>query len=203
MLSESPEQDELTASRGRYGIKFLAVISALVISAVLLTGYAILRKRHAARTAASAVQEKVEPAGPKGPAKVHILVDDPLLQSGNTVLGGTVKNISQEELTGLTVQLELRRRKDGSIEEKSLPLEPASLAPDQEGKYSARFPSQQYASMRLAGIKLNDSTLLAYSSGPGQKRPLEKTESKTVVVQRPGSSRDEFINTPDNPGRIP
>jgi hypothetical protein len=45
------------------------------------------------------------------------------------------------------------------------------------------------------------SNLIAYSSAQGKKRPFERFEPRTVVVKRSGRP-GEFINTPDNPGRI-
>jgi hypothetical protein len=64
-------------------------------------------------------------------------------------------------------------------------------------------PAQNFASIRLAGLKADpQSTLIAYSSSQGKKRTPERLEPKTVVVKRSGKP-GEFINSPDNPGRIP
>jgi hypothetical protein len=43
-----------------------------------------------------------------------------------TTIGGVVRNISKQELNGLSVVLELRRRKDGGLEESALPVTPAT-----------------------------------------------------------------------------
>src|SRR4030095_7899324 len=127
-----------------------------------------------------------------------------MLKGSETLIGGTVKNISQEELSNVTVELELRRRKDGNVELKSLLLEPSLLRPDEEGRYSIKLLAQEYGGVRLLGLRSGpDSALLAYTSGPGLKRPLERTESKTIVVQRPASKGEDLINSPDNPGRVP
>ena len=205
MISNSSRTDELFAtSKSSSASKVLGVVSALAIAGLLLGGYAYLRRRHAASNVKPpAPVAESKSATPKGPAKVHVLIDDPLLKSGETIIGGTVKNISNDNLTGLSVELELWRRKDGTADQKSITLDPSTLSPSQEGKYAVKFRAQEYASVRLIGVKENNSTLLAHSSGQGEKRPLEKTESKTVVVGKRSSSKDEFINTPDNPGRVP
>jgi hypothetical protein len=110
-----------------------------------------------------------------------------------TTVGGVVKNISKQDLSNLSVVLELRRRKDNGLEESILPVTPSQLQPEQEGSYSVTVPAQNFASIRLAGLKADpQSTLIAYSSSQG----------KTVVVKRSGKP-GEFINSPDNPGRIP
>ncbi len=204
MLSNSSQSGELFAeSKSSSGPKLFAAACALAIAALLFGGYAYLRNQHAANTVPGPSVTEQKAVTSKGPAKVHVLVDDPLLKSGETIIGGSVKNISNDNLTGLAVQLELWRRKDGTAEQKTVALDPATLSPSQEGRFALKFPAQEYGSIRLVGVKQNDSDLLVHSSGPGQKRPLEKTESKTVVVQKPGSNKDEFINTPDNPGRVP
>jgi hypothetical protein len=99
--------------------------------------------------------------------------------------------------------IELRRRKDGGLEEVLLPVTPSPLQPEQEGVYSLKAPSQDFASIRLAGLKADpQSTLIAYSSSQGKKRPPERFEPRTIVVKRAGKP-GEFLNSPDNPGRVP
>ncbi|HEY7785407.1 MAG TPA: hypothetical protein VIB00_11805 [Pyrinomonadaceae bacterium] len=204
MLTDSPRSDEvLTADRGSGSSKILAVAIAVLISAVLLGGYFYLRNRHAQRNAPVApVQTPSNQL--KGPVRVHVLIDDPMLKRGETTIGGLVKNISRDELSLLAVELELRRRKDNEVERRTVPLVPPTLAPDQEGRYSIKLPAQQYGGVRLVGVKEGAAaTLVAHTSAQGQRRPLEKLEPKTVIVQRPAPRGDEFINTPDNPGRVP
>src|SRR6266508_5452978 len=114
MLTDSPRSDELFDQPGSsFGRKVVAAICALLISAAVLLGYAYLRKRHAQQTLAQTSQGDSRASLPKGPPQAHILVDDALLKGGQTIIGGSVKNISSESLRGLSVELELRRRKDG------------------------------------------------------------------------------------------
>jgi hypothetical protein len=185
--------------------KLMAGLSALLITAILFAGYTYLRKRSGQqRLAATAAQAPQTSSAPRGPAKAHILVDEALLKGGQTIIGGTVKNISAEKLRGLTVALELRRRKDGSLEQTSALVEPQELEPAQEGRYLVKLPAQQYISVRLAGLKAGaDLALLAYTTASGEKRPPERLEPKVVIVPRPRSRGDGFLNTPDNPARIP
>ena len=114
----------------------------------------------------------------------------------------TVKNISDRDLSDLFVVIEMRRRKDGGIEDVALPVSPPILQPQQEGAFSLKAAAQDFASIRLAGVKAEpQSNLVAYTSSQGKKRPPERFEPKIVVVKRSGKP-GEFINTPDNPGRI-
>lgn len=182
--------------------KLVAVVCAVGITAVLLAGYGYIRKYHAQKLLANAASTPVADSGPKGPPLAHVIVDEPTLTKGITTVGGVVKNISKQELTGLSVVLELRRRKDGGLEESVLPVSPAQLQPDQEGGYSVQLPAQDFASIRLAGLKADPQTLIAYSSSQGKKRPPERLEPKTIVVKRAGKP-GEFLNTPENPGRVP
>lgn len=181
---------------------WLGVVCALALSAILLVGYGYFRKRHAKQVLENSAVPVVDNGLPKGPPVAHVLIDEPSLQKGMTTLGGTVKNISERELTGLSVALELIRRKDGAAEQKNIPLEPSTLQPQQEALYSLRVSAQEYGSIRFVGVKADpQSTLIAFTTATGKKRPLERLEPRTVVIKKGGRPGD-FINTPDNPGRI-
>ncbi len=133
--------------------KLLAVVCAVGISAILLVGYGYIRKYHAEKVLANNTPPPVVETGPKGPPLAHVIVDEPTLEKGMTTIGGVVKNISKQELSDLSVVIELRRRKDSGVEESVLPVTPAQLQPDQEGSYSLKVSAQEFASIRLAGLK--------------------------------------------------
>ena len=181
----------------------LGIVCALAVTALLVAGYAYIRRYHTQRILAENQPPPVTDSGPKGPPLAHVVVDEPTLEKGFTVIGGVVKNTSDRDLSDVLVVLELRRRKDGGIEEVALPVSPPVLSPQQEGGYSLKAPAQDFASIRLASVKVApQSTLIAYTSSQGKKRPPERFEPKTVVVKRSGKP-GEFINSPDNPGRVP
>jgi hypothetical protein len=180
--------------------KLLAVVCAVGITAVLLVGYGYIRKYHAQRVMA---ENTPAPVAEKGPPLAHIVIDEPTLEKGMTTIGGVVRNISKQELNGLSVVLELRRRKDSGLEQTLLPVTPAQLQPEQEGSYSLKVSAQEFASIRLAGLKTDpQSALVAFTSAQGKKRTPERIEPRSIVVKRSGKP-GEFINSPDNPGRIP
>ena len=183
--------------------KLLGVVCAVGVAAILLAGYGYLRRFHAQKVIENNTPPPVVETGPKGPALAHVVIDEPTIAKGITTIGGVVKNISKQELTGVQVVMELRRRKDGGLEESLLPVSPAQLQPDQEGVYSMKAPAQDFASIRLAGVKADpQSNLIAYSSAQGKKRPPERLEPRVVVVKRAGRP-GEFLNSPDNPTRVP
>ena len=204
MLTDSTHTELLIEEKTSTGRKLVAIVCAVAVTAILFAGYTYLRMRSAQERLAAIAAQAPPSDVPKGPAKAHILVDDALLKGGQTIIGGTVKNISAEKLSGLTVALELRRRKDGSLEQTSAEVEPRDLEPDQEGRYVLKLPAQQYISVRLTGLKGGaDSVLLAYTTASGQKRPPERLEPKVVTVPRPAGRGGEFLNSPDNPARVP
>jgi len=183
--------------------KLLAVVCAVAVTAVLLVGYGFIRKYHAQKVIAENTPPPVIESGPKGPPLAHIVIDEPSIAKGMTTIGGVVKNISKQDLANLSVVIELRRRKDGGLEESVLPVTPAQLQPEQEGSYSVTMPAQNVASIRLVGLKADpQSALIAYSSSQGKKRTPERLEPRTIVVKRSGKP-GEFLNSPDNPGRVP
>jgi hypothetical protein len=201
-LLDSSAADSGAETQSR-SLVLLGVLAALVVTGLVFAGYAILRKQHQQKTLAEE-QARAPRMESKGPAKAQILVDDALTKGDQTLLGGSVKNISPENLNNLAVNLELIRRKDGGTEKVAAQVEPTQLVPQQEGRYSLQVRSSDYIAVKLAGLRSGDnSNLLAYVAAPGQKRPFEKLESKTIIINRPGASKGGFLNSPDNPGRVP
>jgi len=181
----------------------LAGLAALLVTALIFGGYTLLRKRHAEDTSLQAAASAPPPAQPP---KALVLVDEATIEGGNTTIGGTVKNTSREKLQQLSVELELRRRKDAVTETRLISLSPANLEPEQEGRYSLQLRVQDYSSAKLVGIRVGTSQVpLPYTSALGQKRPLERLEPKTVVVGsgKPSGKKGEFLNSPENPARVP
>jgi hypothetical protein len=202
MIDSQPEL--FSESNRSVSLKILAAISALVITALVFGGYAVLRKRHAQETAALALSSSPQSAEPRKPPKALVIVDEAMLQGGKTIIGGTVRNTSTEKLEGLSVEVELKRRKDGGAEKQLVTLTPAELEPEQEGRYSLELKAQDYGSARLVALKAGPNLLpLPYTTAQGQKRPPERLESKTITVGKPPSKRGEFLNSPDNPARVP
>jgi len=182
----------------------LAALCALLIAALLIGGYLFLRKRHAQQTLLAIKEEQGPPVEPKGPPKAQILMDEAVLKGDQTLVAGTVRNISNEQLASLTIDLELIRRKGSTTDKTSIQVQPSQLAPQEEGRYSLPLRSADYISVKLVALRSGaNATALVYTSAPGQKRPVEKTESKTIVVKRPSTGKDGFLNTPDTPGRVP
>jgi len=183
--------------------KLLAVVCAVGLSAILLVAYGYMRQRHAQQVLANATVPVVDNGLTKGPPVAHVLIDEPSLEKGMTVFGGTIRNISDRELTGLSVALDLIRRKDGKVENRSVTVEPSNLQPQAEALYSLKLSAQEYGTIRFVGLKADpQSTLIAYSSAPGKKRSPEKIEPRVIVLKKSGKP-GEFINTPDNPVKVP
>lgn len=181
----------------------LGIVCAVAVTALLVAGYAYIRRSHTQRILAEITPPSVANSGPKGPPLAHVVIDEPTIEKGFTVIGGVVKNTSDHQLSSVSVVIELRRRKDGGIEEQALTVTPEVLQPNEEGVYSMKAHAQDFASIRLAGLKADpQSRDIVYTSAQGKKRPPERLEPRTVIVKRPGRP-GEFINTPDTPGRVP
>ncbi|HEY6232366.1 MAG TPA: hypothetical protein VIW64_13985 [Pyrinomonadaceae bacterium] len=179
----------------------LAGLAAFLITGVIFAGYTLLRKRHAEDSGSLSTASQPTPA-PK--PKALVIVDEAMLKDGKTTIGGVVRNTSSEKLEGLSVELELKSRKDASTETRLVPLAPEALDPQQEGRYSLQLKASDYSSARLVGIKAG-ATLeaLAYTTAAGQKRPPERLEPKTIIVGKSPSKGGEFLNSPDKPARVP
>lgn len=205
MSTDSAHTNLLPEERTSLSLKLVAAALAIVATALVLAGYAYLRSRNAQQNVADSRRDQQATANvPKGPPKAHVLVDEALLKSGQTIIGGTIRNISADSLSGLMVGLELRRRKDGTVELRTVPVNPSLLEPQQEGRYSLTVPAQDYGSVRFLGLNGGpDSAAVAYTSAQGQKRPPERLQPQVITTPRKPSSRGEFLNSPDNPARVP
>jgi len=179
----------------------VGVLCALLVTGLVFGGYLLLRKRQQQQVAATEALEVK-----KNSPKVEVLVDDAVVKGKTTTLSGTVHNISPETLQNIAVELALRRRVGSGIETRVVATDAAALPPDGRARYSLEVATQDYSTstfMRVIGG--NDRTSVAFKAMPGNAAPpMESPASKTVVVDKPNSGkRDEFINTPNNPGRIP
>lgn len=201
-MIDSQQNEFLVESERSMGSKVMAGVAALLVTALVFTGYTLLRKRHAQNSASPG---ETPTAAPSKPPKALVIVDEALLQGGKTIIGGTVRNTSAEKLERISVEIELKRRKDGVVETQLAALSPTELEPEQEGRYALQLKAQDYGSARLVALKVgSNAEFLPFTTAPGQKRPPERLETKTITVGKPGSAKPgEFLNSPDNPARVP
>jgi hypothetical protein len=185
----------------------IGMLCALLLTGAVLGGYVYflrgyinLRKEHERQAAAAADAENKR----KIP-KVEVFVDDATVNGKTTVLGGVIHNISSEPLHNLAVELQLRRRTGSGVETRAVPADKTDLAPDDKARYGLELPVQDYISVTfLRVIGGDDKREVAGKVLPGTARPpLETPAGKSIVVKRPAPRGEEFINTPNTPGRIP
>ena len=185
----------------------VSAICALAVTGALLAGYLYLQRHNAEQTRAKQQAMTPQPK-PAIPPQAQVYEDEAMLKGAQAILGGTVHNISQETLSDLTVELELVRRNDASTERRVLEVVPKDLAPDAQGRYTLSVLKRDYRSAHLVGLRSGaDAKQIAFKSAPGAQRPPERTPNatETVIVNRPPprkGSGEEFINSPDNPGKI-
>ena len=112
-----------------------------------------------------------------------------------------------EEITILKLRIELRRRADGTTERREVAVEPGDLDPGKQGKYSLKVLSDEWSSSRVVSLRGGAARReVAFKTQPGAKRPPEKIGGNVVIVKTPSrkkSNGEEFINTPDNPVKVP
>jgi hypothetical protein len=139
--------------------------------------------------------------------EANIFIDEAMLAKPFAVIGGVVENVGTERLEKLSVEIELRRRSDGSLEKREVTVEPVELDPGQKGKYSLKVLSDEWSGSRIVSLRSGSRAQeVAFKSMPGAKRPPEKIEGKVVIVKTPSQKKSngaEFINTPDNPYKVP
>ena len=186
-------------------VKIVSILTAVLITAGLLIGFLVWRKKHAEQVTSEQLSQ-TKPVHPALPAKVQVFMDEAVRKGPQVIISGTVQNISDEKLSDLVVDVELAHRKDGNSEIQSLNVEPRELGPSENGKYNLTLTGD-FRSIKILHIKSGAGTEeLGFKTSPGAKRPPEHPpETKSIVVDRPSAPKqgEEFINTPDNPSRIP
>lgn len=177
----------------------IAIVGALAVAGGLLAGYFYLVSKNAEKMQAA---KQTEPKA--APIELHIYEDDAMLKGGQATIAGTVHNISSSTFNDLSAVLELFHRKDSSIETRTINIEPKDLAPDAKGTYSITVASADYRIAKLKEIRsASRGDSIGFQTFPGAQRPPENGPAKTIIVNRPQGSGEGFINTPDNPTRIP
>jgi hypothetical protein len=198
-------QEDFAQTSKRSPFALTAIVCAVFISFALFVVYLAARRFFSNRRIE---KTNVSSSVRVSPAEIQAFENEPVPKGSVAVISGTLRNISPEDLTGLSVEIELRRRDDGALEQIELPVEPRDLAASAEGRYATMIPARVYSGVRLSRIKsAARATDITFKSAPGERRPLEPPPSpKTIIVNRPSASRkkgDEFLNTPDNPARLP
>jgi len=197
--------DESETDSGEKSRTAVAVVLALVFTGGVLGGYLYLRKIHAERE----LQKQAALTPPPKPVpspQMEITEDEPRIKGTNAQVSGRVKNISSTRFEGINIDFALTKRDDGSLEGKKVEVTPANLNPGEEGQFSFTV-SRDYKAVKVSSVRAGNATQeIAFKSVQGSKRPFEgPPETKTVIVKRPntGSGKDDFINTPDNPSKVP
>jgi hypothetical protein len=131
-----------------------------------------------------------------------------MLAKPYAIIGGTVRNNGSKKLEKLSVEIELRRREDGSFERREAAVEPGDLAPGERGRYTLKVLSEEWSGSRVVALRSGAGRQeVAFSSFPGAKRPPEKfPQTRAAAASAPrqkSPNGNEFINTPDNPIRVP
>jgi hypothetical protein len=187
-------------------VKFGATACALAVAAALLVGYRFMRARELARVRAAQPAEQA--AKIVAPPEAQILEDEARLRGSQALITGTVRNISDKRLEALSLEMELKRRGNPqAAERRKINLEPADLAPGEEGRYTLSLPSSEWSGARVLNLgSERRAEAIAFKSAVGARRPAERLPqggAKIVVAPRPRPKGEEFINTPDNPTRVP
>lgn len=186
-------------------IKLGAIACALAVAAALLIGYRFLHTRQLEQVRAA--QQATQAAKIVAPPEAQIFEDEARLKGSDAIITGRIRNISDKRLEDLSVEMELKRRTAQATERRQITVEPANLDPGAEGRYSLSLRSSEWSGARVASLNsARRSETIAFKSAVGARREPERLPQgnpKIVVVPRPRPKGEEFINTPDNPTRIP
>jgi hypothetical protein len=180
--------------------KLLALVCAVLLTGGVIFGYFYIRWRH--ERDASQNQSQNTEAKPAPSPLANVLVDEPIPKGSQALLGGTVTNTSQQTFKSLSVELELTKRKDNTIEKRNIAIEPNELPPGQSGRYALTITSNEFKQAKVTKLLGDGNTEIPFKQGQGAKRPLEKPSPpkvKVVVIKPKSKSGEDFINSPDDP----
>ncbi len=186
-------------------------MSLFAVSVLALCASSACQKTSDDSKSAGASAQKTAQTRPANAAptpEANVFVDEAMLAKPYAVIGGAVENIGTQRLEKLTVEIELRRRTDGSLEMREVSVEPADLEPGKQGKFSLKVLSEEWSGSRVVKLKSGSRQQeeVAFKPQPGAKRPPEKVKGNVIIVQTPTqkkSNGSDFINTPDNPYSVP
>lgn len=178
----------------------VGLLCALLLTGAVFGGYLYLRKRHERQVAAATIVENQKKA-----PKVEVFVDEPTVNGKTTQVSGTLHNISTDPLHKVAVELLLRRRVGSGVETRAVTPDPTDIPPDSKVRYSVELPVQDYISVTFLRVIAGDNRAeVAFKALPGTPRPpLETPAAKSIIVNRPKPRGEEFLNTPNSPGRVP
>lgn len=139
-----------------------------------------------------------KPATTDDPA-VNVFEDEATIRGSQSVVAGTVRNVSGRTLEGLFVELELSRRGADAREVRRVAVEPATVEHGAEGRYAVRLSNREWAGSKLLRVGAGaGGEELAFVAQPGARRPPERTpDGKIIVVRKPRTKGDDFLNSPD------
>ena len=195
------------ADQKRRPAAFVVAIAAILIAAILVGSYFAFFRSPAQNLAGQEQHQNDAPVAVS--TEAQIFEDEAIIKGTQAVVGGTVRNISRESLTELTLELELKRRSDGSTETRKVSLKPQNLAPGEEGKYSLTLPRQEFSGAQVKHLTSGArAAYIVFKTAPGARRPRElppEPPTRTIITERPSPrpTGEEFINTPDTPTRVP
>ena len=180
--------------------------AASLLAALALAGCGKQAAPTPAGDTAAGKGAQTQPAAATTP-EANIYADDAMLAKPYAIIGGTVENVGAERLERLSVEIELKRRADGSLERREVALKPADLEPGGQGKFSLKVLSEEWSGSRV--VKLRSGARpqeVAFKPLPGAKRPPERIKDNVIIVKTPGPKKPgggDFINTPDTPYKVP
>lgn len=177
----------------------IALICAVVGVCSLFAAYYFMRGRYAPPSVQSSAEQT---STPTSQARAQVIVDEPLLRNSQAIIGGAVRNISNEPMEAVAVIIELTRHGGNDKERRTISLTPSRLAPGEEGRYSLTAPARQWSEMRV--VQILDQTLgqeIAFNTSLGARRPPQAPPTPRPPVRLPPDTRNNngFYNTPDNP----
>ena len=192
--------------KNRFSAAGMALLAAFILTLSALSG---CQKTSVERPPGDASAQKTAQTRPAAPApEANIFADEAMMAKPYAIIGGAVENIGAQRLEKLSVEIELRRRADGSVERREVSVVPADLEPGGQGKFSLKVLSEEWSGSRVVGLRsgTRQPQEVAFRTQPGAKRPPEKIKPNVVTVKTPAQKRSDgsdFINTPDTPYKVP
>lgn len=188
--------------------RIIALAAAVIVVAVIAFGFAALRSSYGVDKSSASIVKNAEPQTAATPAQVQIQVlqNDVYVRAGQAVIGGSVRNVSNETIENINLRLKLENRVTAETKFENLELKPSTLAPQSEATYGLKLPVGQWNAISVQQITAsgndNSQALLSFRTGQGKLRPIEAAPSgktKIVVVERrlKPKNGEEFINTPE------
>jgi len=190
-----PPEVKTTSGKVKAALVFVVPVIILVLAAAAIFLYVpALRERLPASVQAKLGYKIVETFPQVSVQEYRVIHDDKAMTA---TISGLVTNLSKETYGPIQIEMVLFRREDvNKTETKIVPIEPAQLGPNQEGKYSFTISAKDFQQTKVSKILNGEAALRVKKLGIVDPKP------QVDPTQYPFNQANSNQGNPSDPNKV-